>query len=192
MSLPMWTPWRPLAVLGEAIAHIAPATFWIATAAGLLALSIHLCVHLIGPTHRTALRGWIMWRWHRRTARRFAHSVTTGDLGTAEGHARKLMATATDTSATHRMKGLPTEGAQATVGAGPDPLGGRHATRLARVKAPGGVVGVVPKPVWGPERLHRAARTAHCCRQGVVAAQGLWVEAIVGVVVVGVVGYEGS
>ena len=107
MSLPMWTPWRPLAVLGEAIAHIAPATFWIATAAGRLALSIHLCVHLIGPRRRTALRGWILWRWHRRTARRFAHSAATGDLETAEGHARKLMATATDASATHRMKGLP-------------------------------------------------------------------------------------
>lgn len=84
----MWMPWWPLAALGEAIAHLATVVAWIAVAAGLPAL----CIYLIGPTRRTAFRGWIMWRWHRRTARRFAHSVATGDAEAAEAHARQLLA----------------------------------------------------------------------------------------------------
>lgn len=87
MSAPMWMLWRPLAALGEAITHIATVAAWGAAAGGLLAL----CIHLIGPTRRTALRGWITWRWHRRTTRRFAHAVATGDPETAEARARQLL-----------------------------------------------------------------------------------------------------
>ncbi|MFU8840998.1 MAG: hypothetical protein ACNA8R_09785, partial [Nitriliruptoraceae bacterium] len=72
MSALLWMLWRPLGALGEAITHIATVVAWIAAVAGLL-----------GPTRQTALRGWIMWRLHRRTARRFACAVTTGDPETA-------------------------------------------------------------------------------------------------------------
>lgn len=91
MSPPMWMPWRPLAALGEFIMHFAMVTAWIAATAGLLALSIHLCHHVIGPTRRTVLRGWITWQWHRRTTRRFADAIATGRLETAEDHARTVL-----------------------------------------------------------------------------------------------------
>ena len=91
MSPPMWMPWRPLAALGEFIMHFATVTAWIAATAGLLALSIHLCHHVIGPTRRTVLRGWITWQWHRRTTRRFADAIATGRLETAEDHARTVL-----------------------------------------------------------------------------------------------------
>jgi hypothetical protein len=115
MSLPMWMLWRALAALGEAITHIATVAAWIAVAAGLLALCTHLGVHLVGPTRWTALRGWITWRWHRRTARRFAHAVATGDPETAEAHARQLLAP------TH-----PRRAARPTAGTGGDEQDRRH------------------------------------------------------------------
>ena len=83
----MWMLWRPLAALGEFIMYFATVTAGIAATAGLLAL----CTHFIGPTRQTVLLGWVTWRWHRRTTRRFAHSIATGDLEGAEEHARTLL-----------------------------------------------------------------------------------------------------